>query len=78
MKKKVSLVVPVFNEEDNLHEFHKHATAVMQQEAYDYNIIFVDDGSRDSSALILAELSFVDFDGIVPPGRACGGLSFEP
>ena len=39
MKKKVSLVVPVFNEEDNLHEFHKHATAVMQQEAYDYNII---------------------------------------
>ena len=44
MKKKVSLVVPVFNEEDNLHEFHKHATAVMQQEAYDYNIIFVDDG----------------------------------
>ena len=54
MKKKVSLVVPVFNEEDNLHEFHKHATAVMQQEAYDYNIIFVDDGSRDSSALILA------------------------
>ena len=57
MKKKVSLVVPVFNEEDNLHEFYKHATAVMQQEAYDYNIIFVDDGSRDSSALILAELA---------------------
>lgn len=60
MKKKVSLVVPVFNEEDNLHEFHKHATVVMQQEAYDYNIIFVDDGSRDSSALILAELAEQD------------------
>ena len=60
MKKKVSLVVPVFNEEDNLHEFYKHATAVMQQEAYDYNIIFVDDGSRDTSALILAELAAQD------------------
>ena len=60
MKKKVSLVVPVFNEEDNLHEFHKHVTGVMQQEAYDYNIIFVDDGSRDTSALILAELAAQD------------------
>ena len=39
MKKKISLVVPVFNEEDNLHEFHKRASAVMQQEDYDYNIM---------------------------------------
>ena len=55
--KKVSIVVPVFNEEDNLHEFYKQATTVMQKEKYDYNLIFVDDGSRDSSALILSELS---------------------
>ena len=55
--KKVSIVVPVFNEEDNLHEFYKQATIVMQKEKYDYNLIFVDDGSRDSSALILSELS---------------------
>ncbi len=58
--KKISIVVPVFNEEDNLREFYKHATNVMQAESYDYNIIFVDDGSRDSSALILAELSKQD------------------
>ena len=58
--KKISIVVPVFNEEDNLHEFYKHATAVMQQEEYDYNLIFVDDGSRDSSALILNELAEKD------------------
>ena len=55
--KKISIVVPVFNEEKNLHEFHKRITAVMEQEPYDYNIIFVDDGSRDSSAVILNELS---------------------
>ena len=55
--KKISIVVPVFNEEDNLHEFYKQATTVMQKEKYEYNLIFVDDGSRDSSALILSELS---------------------
>lgn len=58
--KKISIVVPVFNEEANLHEFYKHATQVMQKEKYAYNIIFVDDGSRDSSANILAELSAKD------------------
>lgn len=58
--KKISIVVPVFNEEKNLHEFHKRITAVMEQEPYDYNIIFVDDGSRDSSAVILNELSKAD------------------
>ena len=58
--KKISIVVPVFNEEDNLHEFYKQATIVMQKEKYDYNLIFVDDGSRDSSALILSELSKQD------------------
>lgn len=58
--KKISIVVPVFNEEKNLHEFHKRITAVMEQEPYDYNIIFVDDGSRDSSTVILNELSKAD------------------
>ena len=58
--KKISIVVPVFNEEKNLHEFHKRITAVMEQEPYDYNIIFVDDGSRDRSAVILNELSKAD------------------
>ena len=58
--KKISLVVPVFNEEDNLREFYNHTTLVMQHEKYAYNIIFVDDGSSDNSALILAELSAND------------------
>ena len=58
--KKISIVVPVFNEEDNLHEFYKQATQVMQAEDYDYNLIFVDDGSSDNSANILAALSAQD------------------
>ena len=58
--KKVSLVVPVFNEEDNLREFYKRATAVMQSENYDYSLVFVDDGSKDKSRVILNELSKED------------------
>ena len=60
MKKHVSFVVPVFNEEDNLHEFHARLKAVMSQLPYDYDIIFVDDGSRDASAAILYKLSQTD------------------
>ena len=52
--------MPGVYEEDTLHDFYKHATAVMQQEAYDYNIIFVDDGSRATRALILSELAAQD------------------
>ena len=60
MKKHVSFVVPVFNEEGNLHEFHARLTEVMSKLPYDYDIIFVDDGSRDASAAILYKLSQTD------------------
>ena len=60
MKKHVSFVVPVFNEEGNLHEFHARLTEVMSKLPYDYDIIFVDDGSRDASAAILYKLSQKD------------------
>ena len=60
MKKLVSFVVPVYNEEENLHEFHKRMSSVMEALPYDYELIFVDDGSADSSHLILAELAEQD------------------
>ena len=53
--KTVSIVVPVYNEEDNLREFHKRITEVMSQEPYDYKIVFVNDGSSDGSAVVLSE-----------------------
>jgi len=58
--KKVSIVVPVYNEEDNLREFHKRITEVMSKEPYDYSIVFVNDGSSDGSAVILNELAKED------------------
>lgn len=54
--KKISIVVPVYNEQDNLKEFHKRITAIMNDIGYDYNLVFVDDGSKDSSAFILKQL----------------------
>ncbi len=57
---KVSIVVPVYNEQDNLHEFYKRITDTMAAEPYDYGLVFIDDGSTDDSALILAELADSD------------------
>ena len=58
--KHISFVVPVYNEEENLKEFYNRMTKVMSALSYDYDLIFVDDGSSDGSALILSELSKQD------------------
>lgn len=49
----LSIVVPVYNEEENIANFYKAVTDVMSGLTYDYELIFVDDGSSDSSAMIL-------------------------
>ncbi|MDD4721615.1 MAG: glycosyltransferase family 2 protein [Acidaminococcaceae bacterium] len=56
MNKFISVVVPMFNEQDNISEFYKRITKVMSALPYDYELIFVDDGSRDRTALLLNEL----------------------
>ncbi len=53
MAKKVSFVIPVYNEEESLRELHAAILNVVNEEKYDYEIIFVDDGSTDRS---LAEM----------------------
>ena len=47
--KRISIVVPVYNEEDNIAHFVQSVTAVMAELPYDYELLFVDDGSRDRS-----------------------------
>jgi len=56
MKRLVSVVVPMFNEQDNINEFYKRITEVMSALPYEYELIFVDDGSKDKTALLLNEL----------------------
>jgi len=56
MKRLVSVVVPMFNEQDNINEFYKRITEAMSALPYEYELIFVDDGSKDKTALLLNEL----------------------
>lgn len=56
MKRLVSVVVPMFNEQDNINEFYKRITEVMSALPYEYELVFVDDGSKDKTALLLNEL----------------------
>ena len=58
--KKISFVVPVFNEEENIHEFHRRLTQVMAPLPYDYEILFIDDGSKDRTSQLIRELAEKD------------------
>jgi polyisoprenyl-phosphate glycosyltransferase len=56
----LSVIVPVYNEEGNLPLLHKRLTAVMQSLDVSYELIFVNDGSRDNSLPLLHELAHSD------------------
>lgn len=56
----VSVVIPVFNEEDNLPALYDRLTLVLGRMGIDYEILFVDDGSHDGSAAILRRLEAAD------------------
>lgn len=56
----ISVVVPAFNEQDVLPTFHLRATAVLQAVAMPYEIVYVNDGSRDGTLSVLRELHAQD------------------
>ena len=56
----VSVVVPVFNEEAVLPEFHRRLAAVLDSIGAPSEIVYVDDGSSDGSSALLAELHAAD------------------
>ena len=51
-----SVVVPVFNEEDNLRPLVERVSKVMTEVGSPFEILFVDDGSRDATPLVLRVL----------------------
>lgn len=53
---RISVVVPVYNEEGNVAELHREITEVCEANRYDYEIIFVDDGSMDRTREICLTL----------------------
>lgn len=53
----LSIVVPVYNEEENVQELHKRIKKAVEALGKSYEIIFVDDGSTDKTAEKCAGLS---------------------
>jgi glycosyltransferase involved in cell wall biosynthesis len=56
----VSIVVPVFNEEESLPELYRRTVAVMKHLDLAFELIFVDDGSIDRSLDVMLEISEKD------------------
>lgn len=59
---KISVVVPCYNEEATVERFYDACLPVLKDMNVDYEIIFVNDGSRDKTRERLAELSEKDFN----------------
>ena len=57
---KVSIVIPLYNEEESLRELHTRIADVCDKQNLSREILFVDDGSKDKSLQVLRELSEKD------------------
>tara|TARA_B100001057_G_scaffold107869_1_gene105521 strand:- start:1366 stop:2313 length:948 start_codon:yes stop_codon:yes gene_type:complete len=53
----ISIVIPLFNEEESLPELCSWIEKVMNKNNYSYEVFLIDDGSKDSSWQIIEELS---------------------
>lgn len=56
----LSVVLPVYNEEGNLRPLANELRTMLEDESNHWEVIFVDDGSRDSSVEILREIHKTD------------------
>ena len=59
MKKKkcdLSLVIPVYNEQENLEQLYKEITVSCKKLDKSYEVIFIDDGSTDDSLNVLVRI----------------------
>jgi glycosyltransferase involved in cell wall biosynthesis len=58
--KLISIVTPCFNEEDNVEELHRRVAGVMAGLPYDYEHIYIDNSSTDSTVAKLREMAKKD------------------
>lgn len=56
----ISIVVPLYNEDESLPELHQWITRVMAANNFFYEVIFVDDGSTDNSWNVISEIQAKD------------------
>ena len=56
----ISVIVPLYNEEESLPKLHEWIHRVMDEHGYEWEVIFVDDGSNDGSWNVVQELKQAD------------------
>lgn len=64
----LSIIIPIFNEEGNIPLLHERLSGILQGMQLHFELIFVNDGSRDRSMVLIRELArkdphvkFIDF-----------------
>lgn len=60
MKDLISIVVPCYNEEEALPIFYKTITPILSALRVEYELVFVDDGSKDNTASIMKKVALED------------------
>ena len=53
----ISIIIPLYNEEESLHELCSWIEKVMKENSYSYEVFLIDDGSKDTSWEIIESLS---------------------
>lgn len=56
----ISLVIPLYNEQDSLGELHRQIGAALATIGKPYEILLIDDGSRDNSWTVVRDLAEAD------------------
>jgi dolichol-phosphate mannosyltransferase len=59
-ERSISVVVPCYNEKENIQALHDRIVAVMEQVTSDWELVFVDNGSRDESRQTFDEVAAHD------------------
>jgi glycosyltransferase involved in cell wall biosynthesis len=62
---RLSVVIPVYNEEESLDLLHDALYEALGEQLYSWQVVFVDDGSRDGSLLLLEKFAAADPEHIV-------------
>ncbi len=61
----ISVVVPIFNEEENIALFHEAVAEALKEIGEDWEVVYVNDGSKDSSLRLLRGLQAEDCHAVV-------------
>ena len=61
----ISVVIPLYNEEENVPELHRRVKAAMDATGKEYEVIFVDDGSTDGTLPLLKQIQASDSNAVI-------------